>query len=328
MVTIVTMALVCAPASAAEPCSPEAFEWGGKTRGYIMCVPDPVPEDPMPVVLGFHGGGGNAGGWMRRTGFHEHGTEHGYVTVYMQGCRTGLDDCSDTAGRYLWNIEKPGRPSPIDDKGYTREVLRRLEVEHGLAVDSTRIYATGHSLGGIFIYSLACDHPGLLAAIGPISAPPTDGSCTPRREGVSVFHIHGTADPNVPFDTGCCSSAQKNPDHAQHLPACKSLPQCRNPINWWPPVRTGAHPFAKVSGLDDFARIGLGCSNEWHVTKETRDTTCSAYLGCNNGAEAEVCLLENIGHSLADINRAFDVPDHLWSRFEKHSRPAPKQPQQ
>jgi polyhydroxybutyrate depolymerase len=288
---------------------------------YILCVPDPVPDGPMPVVLGFHGGGGRADGWMRRTRWHEHGSEHGFVTLYMQGCRDGVDDCSEPGGRYAWNIGKPGKPSLVDDTGYTRQVVRRLEEVHGLAIDHTRVYGTGHSLGGIFIYSVACDLPDLFAAIGPISAPPSDGSCRLGSGGPSIFHIHGTADPNVPFDTGCCSAAQKNPDHPGYLAECEELPGCRNPVNWWPPVRSGRHPAAKVVGLNDFAQVVLGCSGEWRTTFEDDAATCSSYVGCERG-EVEVCLLEGIGHRLPDIDREFDLRDYLWSRFQADARQA------
>jgi polyhydroxybutyrate depolymerase len=62
-------------------------------------------------------------------------------------------------------------------------------------VDPVRVYAAGISNGGIMAYRLACATR-LFAAIGPDSATRL-GDC-PNPAPVSVLHIHGTADENIP----------------------------------------------------------------------------------------------------------------------------------
>jgi polyhydroxybutyrate depolymerase len=61
------------------------------------------------------------------------------------------------------------------------------------------VYATGISNGGIMAYTLAC-HTTIFAAIGPDSATEL-GSC-PSPARISVIHIHGTADKNIPYHGG------------------------------------------------------------------------------------------------------------------------------
>ncbi|MBN1774428.1 MAG: hypothetical protein JXB32_24425 [Deltaproteobacteria bacterium] len=297
-------------------CETSGFEWQSRPRAYIVCTPDPLPAGSLPVVLAFHGGSGNAAQWRTRTEWDRHGAANGYATVFLQGCKPALTDCAEPDGSYEWNDGKPGRDSEIDDQGFVLAVLERLATVHGLVVDAGRVFATGHSLGGIFTYSLACDHPGLLRAIGPISAPPSDGTCTPAA-GTSIHHVHGTADDNVPFDTGCCSAAQKNPRDGEYLPGCDELPVCYNPNNWWPPVRTGLHPFTNVTGLDAMATVGLGCGTYGEENHRDGTTVCRRYAGCPAGAAADVCLVDGVDHKLADLLDAFDIRGWLWQRFSE-----------
>jgi pimeloyl-ACP methyl ester carboxylesterase len=295
-------------------CASSSFDWQGIPRAYIVCTPDPLPAGRLPVVLAFHGGSGNAAQWRQRTHWDEHGAANGYVTVFLQGCKLEYDDCSVPDKNYEWNVGKVGGDSTLDDQGYVREVLKRLETIHGLAIDAQRVFAVGHSLGGIFTYSLACDNPALLRAIGPISAPPSDATCTPHG-GTSIHHVHGTADENVPFDTGCCSAAQKLQGGNEYLPACAALPTCYNPKNWWPPVRSGVHPFMTVTGLDAMATEGLGCRNEWEMLYQEGVTTCWRYRDCPSGTSADVCLVSGIDHKLSDLLDTFDIRGWLWQRF-------------
>ncbi len=300
---------------AVPSCASHAFMHDGVRRGYILCVPDPMPAGALPAVLGFHGGGGRATAWRNTLPWEETASREGFVMVFMQGCRDGETDCAAPTGSYQWNVGKPGEPSGVDDQGYTLAVLDRLSSVHGLTIDASRVFGTGHSLGGIFLYSMRCDHPDVFRAIGPISSPPSDGTCTPSGD-TSIYHVHGAADPNVPFDTGCCSRAQQSPANAAYLPACDALPRCFNPTNWWPPVRDGVHPFADVIGLEEMATTALGCAAT--RTPVPGAPECSAYDGCRAGVAVEECLVEGVGHGLAAIDAAFDVREHLWSRFRTH----------
>jgi poly(3-hydroxybutyrate) depolymerase len=332
VVAIVTVALSFAGAGALvrtqpqalpDGCRLESFDLQGTRRAYIACVPQPLPQGPLPVVMGFHGGVGIPQNWLRTMPFHELGAQEGFVTVYMaQACRDGSADC-DTTQRIGWNVGKPGTAGRIDDHAYVRAVVDRLEQAQKLSIDRSRLYGTGHSLGGIYLYSVVCDMPGFFAAIGPISAPPTDATCTPRP-GTVIFHVHGTLDPNVPFDTGCCSGPQKTPGDPAYLERCDARPLCFNPVNWWPPVRSGDHPFAKVAGLDAIASQGLGCGTTLTVGDKTDTTTCYRYAGCPGATVVEACLIAQGNHVLRELNEAFPIRTHLWSRFRDRRSTTPR----
>ena len=310
------------PSPDVEPtstCARQIFTWNGLKRAYILCVPKPLPQTAMPVILGFHGGGGSAANWFATMPLHKLGAKEGFVTVYMQGCRDGQTDCSGT-GKFLWNVGKKDSLSNVDDQSYVKEVIQRLSTEHKLSIDAKRLFATGHSLGGIFSYSMWCDQPTLFAAIGPLSAPPSDMTCK-TQSNTSIFHVHGLKDANVPFTTGCCSRVQKTKSNRAYLQGCDSLPQCFNPTNWWPPVRSGQHPTGNLVGLDEMATQGLGCNTPLQETFRQGAVRCYAYRNCKNGKRAEVCLLVGIDHSLQNMNNALYLPNWLWSKFKTINKP-------
>jgi polyhydroxybutyrate depolymerase len=75
------------------------------------------------------------------------------------------------------------------------------QVERDLPVDRDRVFATGISNGGMLAYRLACDASERFAAIAPVAATLVTDGCNPT-DPVSILHIHGLADGNVPFDGG------------------------------------------------------------------------------------------------------------------------------
>ena len=112
-----------------------------------------------------------------------------FVVAYPDG----LDRAWNTGGGCCG---VPGRTG-ADDVGFITAMVSAIE--HEVPVDSRRVYATGISNGGIMAYTLAC-RTAIFAAIGPDSATEL-GNC-PAPEPISVIHIHGTADKNIPYHGG------------------------------------------------------------------------------------------------------------------------------
>ena len=257
-----------------------------------------------------------ANSWKNGNPWHELAAQEGFIMVYMQGCRDNLTDCVAVKGSYSWNVGKSSDPRTTDDQQYTLEVVKRLTQVHKLSIDTNKRYGTGHSLGGMFLYSMYCDRPNWFRAIGPVSATPSDKTCTPHAN-TSIFHLHGEDDTNVPFTTGCCSRAQKNTNNAAYLPGCKQLPLCTNPNNYWSPVRSGVHPFETVTGLDKMATTGLQCKSTLTQTLKTADVTCQAFDNCAQGKHVEFCMVKGVGHALRDFHQVIDMRAHLWARFSQ-----------
>jgi polyhydroxybutyrate depolymerase len=69
------------------------------------------------------------------------------------------------------------------------------------SVDKSRIWAMGHSNGGMMAYRLACDLSDKITAIAVVTGVLVDDTCNPTKP-VSTLHIHGNLDPTIPFHGG------------------------------------------------------------------------------------------------------------------------------
>lgn len=160
----------------------------GQTRTYLSYRPANVSE-PAPLVMMLHGGFGSAAQAESSYGWDPEADSGLFVVVYPDG-----------DGR-AWNVGggccgAPGRTN-VDDVAFLSAVVRN--VESTMSIDTSRIFATGISNGGMMAYRLACDTE-LFAAIGADSATLL-GDC-PSPHPLSVLAIHGTADQNIPYDGG------------------------------------------------------------------------------------------------------------------------------
>ena len=118
------------------------------------------------------------------------------------------------------------------DVAYVRQILERLGTE--LALNRTRIYATGLSAGGGMAFQLALEAPDLVAAIAPGAplpfqpAGPWLPACHPRpgHERVSVAMLAATHDPFISYAPGSSREypAARYPGHeAPRAPGSPAL---------------------------------------------------------------------------------------------------------
>ena len=270
------------------------LEVDGVERGYLVFLPPSYrPEHPAPLVLVFHGGGGRATGIAPHTGFSLLAEREGFVAVYPDGL-----------GR-RWNDGR-GFAAAHDDVGFVRALLDTLG--RTLTLDPRRIYATGISNGAVFSYRLACDLPGVFAAVAPVAgAMPVDlaPSCV-HPEPVSVLAMQGTADPLMPY-TGGGGGRRRG----RVLSAARS-------VAFW----------AAAAGCDESPVT----TAEPDVTPadgtQVRRTT---FTGCRDGRSVELYTIEGGGHtwpggppvsgSVGRVSRDVDATTLIWAFFAQHPRP-------
>lgn len=266
----------------------------GVERRYLVFLPPSLrPGQPAPVVLVFHGGGGRAQGIAPHTGFSRLAEREGFVAVYPDGLG------------HRWNDGR-GYAATHDDVGFVRALLDSLRRE--LTVDPRRIYATGISNGAIFSYRLACDLPGVFAAVAPVAgAMPVAlvPSCG-HLEPVSVLAIQGTADPLMPYGGGGVARRR-----GRVLSAARS-------IAFW--------------------AAAAGCAATPVTTTEPDVTPAdgtqvrrTAYPGCRDGRSVELYTIEGGGHTwpggppvggaVGRVSRDVDATTLIWAFFAEHPRP-------
>ncbi|MGC4192794.1 MAG: PHB depolymerase family esterase [Thermomicrobiales bacterium] len=159
--------------------------WDGTDRLYRLYVPENVTS-PAPLVVMMHGGFGSAEQAESAYGWDALADEQGFVVAYPNG-----DGKAWNAGSCC------GQPSAtdVDDVGFIDAMVK--EIETTMPIDPKRIYAAGMSNGAMMAYRLACEST-IFAAVAPVSGTMMV-DCT-KPSPVSVIHIHGLADTNVPFD--------------------------------------------------------------------------------------------------------------------------------
>lgn len=201
--TLLALALVllaCARSGAAPTPSTDTTRtlmFGGIQRSYILHIPSSYDGSyALPLVLDFHGGGGNAESQRRTGGFESLADEKGFIVVYPNGTGRLGDRLLTWNGGTCCGYAVAKQ---VDDVGFVRALIADLQTV--VKIDHKRIYATGLSNGGIFSYRLACDAADLIAAIGPVSGTLNLSPCNPK-EPVSVIHFHGTADEHLPYNGG------------------------------------------------------------------------------------------------------------------------------
>ncbi|HEY1992083.1 MAG TPA: PHB depolymerase family esterase [Gammaproteobacteria bacterium] len=279
----------------------ESIEFGGMDRSYLLHLPTPLPDYPLPLVVVLHGGGGSAESMAKMTGFDAEADQQGFIVVYPDG--------TDKARPFLNALGKPGfltwnagsccgyaQENAIDDVGFIRAVVMRVIKDN--AADPKRVYVTGISNGGMMAYRLACEASDLFAAIAPVSAVQEVASCKPGRP-VSVFHVHGAKDENVPLAGGVGKKAIEK--------------EARKP----------------VQDTIDFWMKQDGCSST--VRSEEPDVLMTNYGGCAAGSEVAFVLIQDGGHSwpggqrityfLDPPSKALNATSEIWRFFSTHSKP-------
>lgn len=198
----ILLLLVTWSAAADDRSERSLVDAGGLTRKYRIHLPDGrEPAEPVPLVILFHGGGGNAANAARMSGMDAKADREGFIVAYPNG--TG-----PRAGILLtWNAWRccgTALDNRVDDVGFVRALVDTLAREH--RVDRKRVYATGLSNGAMMTYRVGCELADVFAAIAPVAGALDTDDCRPSA-AVSVIVFHGTADGHVPFEGGAPRTA-------------------------------------------------------------------------------------------------------------------------
>lgn len=204
------------------------------TRSYYIHLPSHFDQtQSYPLVMAFHGGGGNGKQFMNASRWNAKSNKENFIVVYPNG-----------TGRFkkmlTWNVETCcgwAQKKNSNDVAFIDALLDDLIKQY--LIDAKRVYATGMSNGAMISYRLACELPHRITAIAPVAGTLMSTLAQDARK-VPVLHIHGTADQNVPFNGGVGSksivkinftSVQKSLDTWIKHNGCKTMPTVTNFLN-------------------------------------------------------------------------------------------------
>ena len=279
---------------------------GEVERRYEVHVPESFdPEQEIPVVIAFHGGGGNPQTMVPISRLNEKSDEAGFIVVYPYGSGINPDRNLTFNGGECCGF---AMHHEIDDVGYIRAVLEDLA---GVAkVDQGAVFATGLSNGGIMSYRLAAELSDRIAAIAPVGGPLMMESINPKRP-VAVIHFHGTADNFAPFDGGF----GKNGQGGKGVTDFRSVDDS---IQTWVKVNQ-CESEPRIEKLPDEADDGM------EVTRFT-------WAGGEGGTEVVLIAIDGGGHTwpgvqppgaasfLGPSTKDISANDLMWEFFLKHRR--------
>lgn len=276
------------------------LEVGGLTRSYLLHVPPALPAGQVPLVLVFHGGGGNGPGTERLTRFSELADRERLLVAYPEGIdRNWYDGREFTGSR--------AHRERIDDVGFVTAILDAVARTH--AVDPRRIYATGISNGAVFSHYLAAHLAPRIAAIAPVVggiADPPDAWLRPAQ-AISVLILQGTTDPLVPYRGGAIAFGRGRIIDTEE--AARRWARLNGTA---PDPRSSALPAA---GKDHCGGLRL------------------TYSGGRDGSEVVLVRLDGGGHTwpggaqylperlVGRVCRDFDATALIWEFFRTHPKP-------
>jgi polyhydroxybutyrate depolymerase len=266
---------------------------GGVARSYLLFVPSGYQVGrPLPVVLVFHGGGSRARAMTTHTQFTRVAERERFAVVYPEG----LD------GR--WNDGR-GYGASHDDVAFVRALLDTLG--RRVTLDTARVYATGISNGAMFAIRLACDLPGVFAAIAPVAGavPAALAERCAAAAPVAVAAFQGTADPLLPYAGGGRGASGRG----------EVLSAQRSGELW-----------ARVDGCDPSSELEAPRDS---VRDETR-VRARRWTGCKDGRAVVLYTIEGGGHTwpggppvgarVGRVTRELDATEAIWAFFAAHPR--------
>jgi polyhydroxybutyrate depolymerase len=169
-------------------------EWtvAGLTREALVSLPAGAGQGAaLPVVFAFHGHGGSMQQASRS--FPLHRLWPGAIVIYPQGLPTP-GELTDAEGKRAGWQSMAGEQGDRDLKFFDA-MLAGLRARY--RIDEKRIYATGHSNGGLFTYLLWAERGDTFAALAPSAAILAHGLEKLRPK--PVLHIGSPQDPLVKF---------------------------------------------------------------------------------------------------------------------------------
>lgn len=168
--------------------------WGGRTREYDVYRPTGATGAPLPLIVALHGSSQSADQFRHVAKLSLAAERNTFLVAYPEGVGLNWND-----GRQVSGIETFDQN--IDDVGFLNAMVAAIDAEFN--VDTTRVYATGFSNGGIMALRWAQETPATLAGIGCVAASlPVQLYERPALAPVPAIFINSIDDPVLPYNGG------------------------------------------------------------------------------------------------------------------------------
>jgi len=237
---------VCSPSNLGPGAYPRTLQSGGLSRTYNLHIPTNYDNSKkVKLIVVLHGLTETAEQIEAQTRLSTMAdglpADQTYVAVYPQGVSNSWN-----AGVCCGAAQKQG----VKDSQFILDVIN--DVSSVSCIGAEQVYVTGFSNGCHMSEVLACEYPTIFRAMacqsGCMSLRGGNPACNqvydPQAHPISVFEVHGTADPLVAY----------------------------NGVSWCPGVQATFDAWGTRNG----------CTGPKNTTYSAGAFTCQRYTGCEN----------------------------------------------
>ena len=195
----------------------------GVSRRYALYVPKNLGSSPRPLIFELHGGGIYIEDLTGASGYKTPyklwmplADKEKFIVVFPEGL-------NGSYGKPTWNDCRANCSvnSSANDVLFISKLIE--QISNSYPVDSTRIYVSGTSNGGLMALRLAVALSDKIAAVAAVAASMPDHSkCNPPQKPISVLFMNGTRDNHLPFNGGILSNPP-NPLHGSVFSTTRSV---------------------------------------------------------------------------------------------------------
>ena len=154
---------------------------GGQNRQFYVHAPSGLTEN-RPLVISCHGMDQDIPYQRNQAKWEQIADTANFVVVYPGG-GTGFS---------TWDI------SGDKDANFILAIIDEMNKKY--AIDKSRVYMSGFSMGGMLTYHLMAKLPDKIAAFAPVSGHLMGGGSYSNVRPLPLIHVHGTSDSVVPYD--------------------------------------------------------------------------------------------------------------------------------
>ncbi len=281
-----------------------SFVHNDSLRSYLLYVPAAYDgSEAWPLVINYHGFSSSPAAQMYISQMNLVADTAHFLIAYPQGLHVDNPFAGFSAPG--WNAD--GTLSNNDDVDFSSQLIDQIGADY--TIDPARVYATGVSMGGSMSFQLGCHLADRIAAIASVAnqmAKIQIQGCSAGRP-LSVLLMHGTEDPNVPFN-----------GDGIIFPSATATPY------FWA-GQNNCSPDSLVTDLDDV------------VTSDTSTVTLVEYIDCEENTEVLFYRINGGGHTwpgggavpafFGKVNRDINASSEIWNFFNRNPHPAPARAQ-
>ncbi len=263
---------------------PYQISVGSMTRKYLLYVPPGIRADSkVPLVIALASGAATDTEMVQVTQFDPVADAHHFLVAYPAGFEESWNAGYCCAG---------ARAQHIDDVGFISDLIHHLVANYPVA--SGEVYLTGASAGAIMAYWFACHQASMVAGVGVVAGA-MRASTRHASRPVPVLEVHGTADPELPFNGG-------------RVPVGNGV--------------TALEP-STISIRRRWAQLD-GCGPE-PATRTVGVVSTSTWAPCQNGYEVKLVAVKGGGHTwfapgFGPVGGAVNATALIWQFFSSLPR--------